>query len=116
MYEAYQRSMPCVTFSTVSETHPDLPFVICSRVAEFHELSVTLPLSMKVLALPLTDEQIMRYLDKSDQLTALRTIVTTDADLREVLRTPLLLSKEWQKSRVEEISNVVDVAGMCAFG
>jgi hypothetical protein len=72
--------------------HPAQALLVCSREAEYQKLRVRLALQQAVVVQPLTDEQIMEYLDAGGPpLATLRQVVAQDAALRDVLRTPLML-------------------------
>ena len=69
------------------------PLVICCRSQEYQALSLHLPLSCAVSILPLTEEQIDRYLSSAQgQLAGLRQALDNDAELVRLARRPLMLS------------------------
>jgi HEAT repeat protein len=67
----------------------DVPLVISCRVTDYAELGEKLPLNGAVTLQPLTDEQIHAYLS---DVPGLWEVVSADAALLDVARTPLLLS------------------------
>lgn len=73
--------------------HPRLPLVVCSRTTEYRAQAAPLALETAVTVQPLTDVQIHDFLALGgEKLAALQAAVEEDADLREVVRTPLMLS------------------------
>jgi hypothetical protein len=70
----------------------NIPLVVCSRVAEYSQRTITLALQAAVVVEPLTDAQIEAYLARGGQHAAgLITRVRGDAKLRAAVRTPLIL-------------------------
>lgn len=70
-----------------------LPCVICCRMGEYENLSTRLPFQYAIMLLPLSDNQIERYLSSiSGNLDALREALREDRELFELARRPLLLS------------------------
>ncbi|MFZ0547235.1 MAG: BTAD domain-containing putative transcriptional regulator, partial [Candidatus Promineifilaceae bacterium] len=75
------------------QAHGLVPLVVCSRVSEYEELAVKLKLENAVLLQPLSDAQIDNYLAAAGgRLEALRQKLAIDAEMREMARTPLMLS------------------------
>jgi hypothetical protein len=75
------------------EIRPRVSLVVCSRSAEYRAQAVPLAsLQMAVEVQPLTDQQIAAYLASGGQRwAALRAVVAADAELRDIVRTPLFL-------------------------
>lgn len=72
--------------------HPDVPLVVCSRLDGYFAQPGRLALSTTAVVQPLTDAQIAAYLTGGgERLAALHAVVDADANLRDVLRTPLML-------------------------
>lgn len=65
--------------------------VLSCRVAEYEALPIRLRFKGAIKLLPLTIEQIDHYLS-TPRLEAIRTAVQSDAQLRELARTPLVLN------------------------
>ncbi len=66
---------------------------ICSRLADYDDLSTQLRLEGAVLVRPLTVVQIDEYLDLAgDELLAVRVALQQDVELQEMATTPLILS------------------------
>lgn len=66
--------------------------VVCSRVAEYEELSVKLMLSGAIVLQPLTMRQRNDVIARSEgQAGALRDVIEEDAELRELASSPLML-------------------------
>jgi len=87
-----QRAACVKAINMFHQDHPQLPLVVCSRIEEFRAQGVSLALQRAVVVQPLTDDQIDAYLAYGgEDLAALRAAVGSDATLRDVLRTPLLL-------------------------
>jgi hypothetical protein len=88
-----QRQEPCVNainqFLT-GETKP-LSLVVCSRIEEYSNYKTQLQLNGAVYLQPLTNNQICNYLTSINSLELWSTI-SSDLDLLELVKTPLLLS------------------------
>jgi hypothetical protein len=70
-----------------------VPLVVCSRVAEYKNLTVQLKLEGAVLLQPLTTAQIEAYLERADpSLAAVRTALQHDTELQALAQSPLILS------------------------
>jgi MFS family permease len=73
--------------------HRLLPLVVTSRIADYDSLGLRMALGAALLVQPLTDPQVEGYLDKwGEPLTGLRKALRSDRVMRELLRTPFLLS------------------------
>lgn len=78
--------------NTFKETHL-AEIVLCSRTAEYEALQNKLFVGMGVQIRPLSDAQIDEYLGHDGlELQAVRATLKHDADLRELAKTPLMLS------------------------
>jgi len=67
--------------------------VVCSRLGDYEAVQMKLKLNGAILIQPLTPDQIDSYLASlGDQLAALRNVLATDRELRDLAQTPLLLS------------------------
>ncbi len=75
------------------QEHGLLPTVVCSRTADYLALKERILLRDAVTVQPLTSEQIDEYLwSMGEQVTAVRVALHQDAELRELMATPLMLS------------------------
>ncbi len=67
--------------------------VVCSRVEEYNALKTHLKLQGAILIQPLTQDQVNDWLNAAgDKLASLRSALLTDATLRELTQTPLMLT------------------------
>lgn len=67
--------------------------VVCSRVEEYNALKTHLKLHGAILIQPLTQDQVNDWLNAAgDKLASLRSVLLTDATLRELTQTPLMLT------------------------
>ncbi|HEU5346021.1 MAG TPA: hypothetical protein VFU60_16865 [Ktedonobacterales bacterium] len=84
----------CVaTINEYHRTHPNVSLVVCCRREQYAQLHEALQVRQAVMLLPLTDEAIDSALaDCGFRAERLRKVVGQDAALRDVLRTPLMLS------------------------
>jgi transcriptional regulator with XRE-family HTH domain len=74
------------------DEHGQLPMVVCCRTAEHEALGVRLRLRGAVVVAPLTRAQVERYLDSAaGAAVEVRTLLSEDERLRELLGTPLFL-------------------------
>ena len=84
--------------------------VVCCRSREYQALPARLPLQRAVSILPLTKEQITRYLILSgEQFEVLRQVLNEDLELYNLARQPLMLSilmLAYQKVTSKEIPTV----------
>src|SRR5258708_3137066 len=70
-----------------------VPLVVCSRSHEYIEQGERLRLSVAVEVRPLTSEQVDSYLKGAGKLTAaVRAALRSNATLRDLVKTPLMLS------------------------
>jgi hypothetical protein len=75
------------------QEHGMVGMVVCSRVADYAALTTKLKLRGAIVLQPLTDVQIDSYLAQAgNQLSAVRTLLHEDAEMRELAKTPLMLS------------------------
>lgn len=89
------------------QTHGQTEMVVCSRIADYEVLSNRLQLRGAICIRSLTSEQINQYLnDAGEQLEAVKTLLTEDTALQELVKSPLTLSVitlAYQGKQVEEI-------------
>ena len=72
---------------------PLTPLVVCSRTAEYAELSRSLQLSGALLIESLTRQKVVAYLDRAGaSLEDLRVALNRDEQLWDLLKTPLMLN------------------------
>ena len=73
--------------------HNFVDMVVCCRTDDYDALSGTLSLNGAIVIQPLDDVQITRYLEAlGDDVAAVRALITMDAQLRELAKSPLMLS------------------------
>lgn len=73
--------------------HGFVPFVVCSRSADYLALTTRLILRRAVIIQPLTDQQVNNYLAQAGEpLQALRVALHKDPSLRELTHIPLMLN------------------------
>ena len=73
--------------------HAQTEVVVCSRIAEYEDLSSHLQLRGSVFIRSLTPEQINKYLDRAgEQLQAVKTLLQEDNSLQDLAKSPLTLS------------------------
>lgn len=90
---APQRGACVEAINAYRGVHGLLPTVVCSRQADYFALSTRLLLPTVVAIQPLTPEQIESYLEHGgERLDVLRQMLHKDADLQELVRTPLMLN------------------------
>lgn len=84
----------CVqALNTYRREYVRVPLVVCSRQAEYLASSVRLELQRAVSIQPLTKEQVEMHLTcAGDQFAGLRQMFAEDAELQEMVETPLLLT------------------------
>lgn len=88
------RRAACVdAINAFAETHPPAGLAVTCRVAEYEALATKLRLRSAICLQPLTPEQIDRYFKAAGpSLDPLRLALQNDAGLRELARSPLMLS------------------------
>jgi hypothetical protein len=89
-----EQRAPCVdAINTFRQVHGLVSVVVCSRIADYDALSARLKLQGAVLVQSLTAQNIDDYLAEVGAPAArLRTLLHTDAVLREFAQAPLVLS------------------------
>lgn len=89
--EAYQDA--CVEAINTFRSEHEVKQVVCSRIADYDKLKTKLRLEGAVVIQALTDPQIEDYLKGFKRETAaIRELVKSDVDFRELMKTPLFLS------------------------
>jgi transcriptional regulator with XRE-family HTH domain len=74
-------------------TYEALPLVVCCRKTEYFAQSTRVALQQAVVILPLTKKQLDNYLARAGKrLADVREALNEDADLQEMVKTPLLLN------------------------
>lgn len=71
--------------------HRTVDMVVCSRIADYEQLSSRLNLQGALLLHPLTNAQVDAELDRHD-MGALRQVMAVEPDLRTMAQTPFLLN------------------------
>ena len=99
---------PCIeTINAYWQEHGVLPFVVCSRSADYLAQTARVRLGSAVMVQPLTAQQVDDYLaGGGEPLRALRVALQRDAALRELTTSPLMLSiltLTYQGVSVEEL-------------
>lgn len=84
----------CVqTLNQFIQDHGRTEIVVCSRILDYESLSERLRLRSAIYVQPLTFKQISHYLEQAgEQLTALRTVLAQNSDIRGFASSPLILS------------------------
>lgn len=84
----------CVTaINHFRSEHGFVDVVVCSRIKDYETLSHHLRLNGAIVIQPLTDDQIQAYLDAlGTDVTVVRDLITRDDQLRELAKSPLMLS------------------------
>lgn len=73
--------------------HGFVDIVVCSRIHDYEDLSDKLLLNGAIIIQPLSDMQIDIYLEQvGSNADVPRQLITTDPELRELARTPLMLN------------------------
>lgn len=89
------------------QEHGQTEMVVCSRIAEYEDLSNRLQLLGAIFIRSLTPEQVNQYLDKAgEQLQAVKTLLQEDTVLQELAKSPLTLSVmtlAYQGKKLEEL-------------
>ena len=81
------------TINAYRQQHGLLPLVVCSRRADYLAQTTRIQLGTAVVVQPLTEQQIDDYLASgTEPLQVLRLALRQNAELRELARTPLMLS------------------------
>jgi eukaryotic-like serine/threonine-protein kinase len=88
-----QRELCLTAINTFRQVHGLVSLVVCSRVRDYHALSMRLKLHGAVLIQPLAAQQIDDYLITiGEAIPQLRALLQHDAVLREFAEAPLVLS------------------------
>jgi eukaryotic-like serine/threonine-protein kinase len=75
------------------QEHGLVPLAVCSRVADYEALTTKLRLQGAVLVNTLTQQQVDAYLEQAgEKLAGVQAALGSDATLRELSETPLMLS------------------------
>ncbi len=84
----------CVeTINAYRKEHGFLPMVVCCRSEEYLDLDARIALNKAITILPLAPHQIEQYIRKEGKrLEAVATALSSDASLREMASTPLMLT------------------------
>lgn len=84
----------CVdAINTYRTRHGFVDIVVCSRTRDYEALTTQLRLNGALVIQPLTDDQIQLYLNTfGTEAEVLRDMIVHDVQLRELARSPLLLS------------------------
>ena len=87
------RSACVKAINAYQQAHGFVPMVVCCRTAEYFAQATRVALQRAVLVQPLTVQQIDEYLSRIDgQLEAVQKALDADPQLREMVKTPLMLS------------------------
>jgi hypothetical protein len=91
--KAEQRNACVQALNQFMQTHSTTELTVCCRIEDYQVLTEQLMLRSAVCIQPLTFGQVEQYLVQAeDQLTTLKTILQQDTELRELAKTPLMLS------------------------
>ena len=83
----------CVSAINAFQKEHIVSMVVCSRIAEYQALTDRLNLTSAITIRPLTEQQINGYIASADpHLTALDYAINSSPELRELAKTPLMLS------------------------
>ena len=90
---AEQREACVIAINAYRQKHGLVPLAVCSRVTDYEALEANLRLQGAVVVQPLTPSQIEAYLEYAGaKLAGVRTALSSDLELGEMLDTPLMLS------------------------
>jgi hypothetical protein len=90
---ANQRDACAEAINTYQEEHGLVPLTVCSRVADYEALTTRLRLQGAVVVQTLIQQQVDVYLEHAgEKLVGVRAALHDDAELGELLETPLMLS------------------------
>ena len=79
--------------NTYREEHGFVDVIVCSRTKDYDELEGKLRLNGAIVIQPLDDVQIVVYLQLlGPEVSAVRALITIDAQMRELAKSPLMLS------------------------
>jgi len=75
------------------QEHGLVPLAVCSRIADYEALATKLRLQGAIIVQPLTQPQVDAYLERAgEKLAGVQAALRDDAELGELLETPLMLS------------------------
>lgn len=88
------RREECIeAINTFRHEHGFVDLIVCSRTADYDALTTRLLLNGAVVLQPLNDTAISEYISQlGPEMGTVRTMLAEDADLREMARSPLMLS------------------------
>lgn len=86
-----QREACIQAINTFRAKHRTVDMVVCSRIADYEQLSSRLNLQGALLLHPLTEAQVDAELDRHD-MGAMRQVMAVEPDLRTMAQTPFLLN------------------------
>ena len=76
-----------------TQTHNLTELVVCCRIQDYEQLFQQLKLRFAVCVQPLTDQQIHQFLDRAgERLIAVKNLLNANTNIRELARSPLMLS------------------------
>jgi hypothetical protein len=91
----HRRNACCEAISAYRRAHGLVPMAVCSRAGEFEDLTADLGMDVAAEILPPADAEVDRYLGYLEAagvpLADVRATLSADQDLRELLRSPLML-------------------------
>jgi len=91
--EAKHRNACVEALNQFIQEHGRTELVVCSRVKDYEALSERLRLRSAIYVQSLTPQQVDKYLEQAGEpLTALRTILTQNAEIKSFASSPLILS------------------------
>jgi serine/threonine protein kinase len=101
----------CVTaINNYREQHGFVDVVVCSRIKDYDALHEQLRLNGAIVIQPLDDEQIMTYLAAlGNDVVVVRELIKSDAQLRELAQSPLMLSIMILAYRGKMTSDIPDI-------
>jgi serine/threonine protein kinase len=107
---AADRRNACVqAINTYREEHGFVDVVVCSRIRDYEVLTNQLRLNGAIVIQPLDDEQITHYLDAFGMNVAIiRDLIRQDEQLRELAKSPLILSVMILAYRDASVGDVPD--------
>jgi uncharacterized membrane protein len=106
---ALEHRVACIdAINTYQQQHGLVPIVVCCRSADYNVLETRLILNSAIVIQPLTTQQVDEYLRSAGkQLGKLHLMLSNYPTLRELVRTPLMLSVLTLAYREQPISNLV---------
>ena len=105
----------CVeTINAYRREHGFLPMVVCCRTSEYLALGTHIALNKAIAIEPLTLQQIEQYIGKEGKrLNSVKTALSSDQSLREMVSTPLMLtviSQAFQNTPLDTLLSIDDPA------